>query len=758
MSLKNYIKQIEQLNEGDLTIAPAPSSSQIIKKDGKDIATATNPQAAAELKKDIEAGDIMLNDPNEKALGEDGGEDTALAQGMNTRQVSEELAEAFAQLESQFPHEVKMYKEGWGLDEDLYHRIAEACHGAGEVPHKVWHGDLNELRNFVENIYASHHGLVDEATLVNKGQPVDDTSDIEIKRSISQEPTIDFTPPPKKDTSIVDKLANVAKRFMPSKKDDLEEETSLERSLRASQQSKEETMFEGKETTDKGVKHTGSYGKRHGKEEVRDQYGAKIGKIDLDKEAKKDEPKRGKGRPKKDAGDAGVAFDTSELDNAFGGAAKKSAAKKLDKSHDKKKTVKHKVDEQISSWDQQLKTLLESKQINEGITVSTSMGQEQAPDSVSVSATDEDAHTLLKIIHDAGLGVKTDAREEMLKAHGMSGEGGSFSINPTDDEANDVEVVDFDTAQGDLSGEEDNGDDTLAQIKKMLGIGVDAAPEPKHPEGFDGEEGKEESGEDGDKDKDKVAVVDEEDVEEGAGVMHYKKEQAKAAGKDSFKVGDEEFPVKEEDDSASEDESKEDESKEDESKEDESKEEDKLEEGIGQRLLAGAALLAGLWGINNYQAQQVYNNSESLRSLLQYREDAARHGDKEAVAKIDQRIKVQKDRLDLDKGDPVDAQGNPLKAEPYKPVKEEHDHQTCNECGGMLEEGHDCSGQLNEWANSREGISEDERFFATVKFMTGDISGGLNGQKKDQTVMPHTAVKVIEAGDVAAQMKKLAGI
>jgi hypothetical protein len=66
--------------------------------------------------------------------------------------------------------------------------------------------------------------------------------------------------------------------------------------------------------------------------------------------------------------------------------------------------------------------------------------------------------------------------------------------------------------------------------------------------------------------------------------------------------------------------------------------------------------------------------------------------------------------------------------------------------------------QLNEWANSRQGMAEDERFFATVKFMTGDISGGLNGQKKDQTVMPHTAVKVIEADDVAAQMKKLAGI
>ena len=38
----------------------------------------------------------------------------------------------------------------------------------------------------------------------------------------------------------------------------------------------------------------------------------------------------------------------------------------------------------------------------------------------------------------------------------------------------------------------------------------------------------------------------EDDMEEGAGVMHFKAQQAKADGKDSFKMGDEEFPVQEE--------------------------------------------------------------------------------------------------------------------------------------------------------------------------------------------------------------------
>jgi len=39
--------------------------------------------------------------------------------------------------------------------------------------------------------------------------------------------------------------------------------------------------------------------------------------------------------------------------------------------------------------------------------------------------------------------------------------------------------------------------------------------------------------------------VDEADMEEGAGVMHYKAEKAKEAGKDTFTMGDKEFPVKE---------------------------------------------------------------------------------------------------------------------------------------------------------------------------------------------------------------------
>ena len=82
--------------------------------------------------------------------------------------------------------------------------------------------------------------------------------------------------------------------------------------------------------------HKGTYGTSHGKEDVRDQYGHKIGKQDKGAEVKKDAPKKGRGRPKKGADDSGEvkSYDFS----AFGVTKGKDV--KLPK-HDKKKTTKH---------------------------------------------------------------------------------------------------------------------------------------------------------------------------------------------------------------------------------------------------------------------------------------------------------------------------------------------------------------------------------------------------------------------------------
>ena len=95
------------------------------------------------------------------------------------------------------------------------------------------------------------------------------------------------------------------------------------------------------------VKHTGTYGTSYGKEDVRDQYGHKIGRVDKEKEAKKDAPKKGRGRPKKDVGDAGVKFDTGALSKAMGGKAPKKAVGTVSKKHSLKEYF-DKIDEMMT--------------------------------------------------------------------------------------------------------------------------------------------------------------------------------------------------------------------------------------------------------------------------------------------------------------------------------------------------------------------------------------------------------------------------
>jgi len=77
--------------------------------------------------------------------------------------------------------------------------------------------------------------------------------------------------------------------------------------------------------------HKGTYGNSYGKEDVRDQYGHKIGKVDKGSEAKKDAPKRGRGRPTKgDKDEHGndTKFDTSGLQGMLGGKPKGEVGKK----------------------------------------------------------------------------------------------------------------------------------------------------------------------------------------------------------------------------------------------------------------------------------------------------------------------------------------------------------------------------------------------------------------------------------------------
>jgi hypothetical protein len=65
---------------------------------------------------------------------------------------------------------------------------------------------------------------------------------------------------------------------------------------------------------------------------------------------------------------------------------------------------------------------------------------------------------------------------------------------------------------------------------------------------------------------------------------------------------------------------------------------------------------------------------------------------------------------------------------------------------------------LREWANSPTGESQDEQFQTDMEFMTKTISGGLNNQKQDQTLVgsgPSRVVTQSERADVKFDMGAL---
>ena len=130
------------------------------------------------------------------------------------------------------------------------------------------------------------------------------------------------------------------------------------------------------------------------------------------------------------------------------------------------KTMK---DIQLESWETQLNSLL-----TEGITVSTSKGQEGAPDSVSINATDADAEQLMTILRNSGMdgfggGVEQGHQgHEEMSMHQPEGNGNTPEPSP------------------EVAG--DDGD-ILSLIKKMAGgatvpgtaeVEVDYEPEDTH--------------------------------------------------------------------------------------------------------------------------------------------------------------------------------------------------------------------------------------------------------------------------------------
>ena len=157
----------------------------------------------------------------------------------------------------------------------------------------------------------------------------------------------------------------------------------------------------------------------------------------------------------------------------------------------------------FEAWDNQLNALLEGKEVNEGMTVSISKGNEGSPDSVSVSAQDGEADQLLQLIKSAGLGLfgGDEAGQQLAQPSSMS-------LQPTDggeqDGAMEIGVI-------------DDHDGMMDLIKKVTGgtVGPQGG-EISSDNDYEGEEGESEEGhsEEGDSEDHDHEHTNEEDCNE----------------------------------------------------------------------------------------------------------------------------------------------------------------------------------------------------------------------------------------------------
>ena len=108
----------------------------------------------------------------------------------------------------------------------------------------------------------------------------------------------------------------------------------------------------------------------------------------------------------------------------------------------------------FEAWEKELNSILEGKDVTEGMTVSISKGQQGTPDSVSVSAQDAEADQLLGIIKSAGLGLF--GGDDAGQPH--TGQPMTVGVDGGEGPQANIEVV-------------DDHDDMLSLIRKMTGQG-----------------------------------------------------------------------------------------------------------------------------------------------------------------------------------------------------------------------------------------------------------------------------------------------
>ena len=138
------------------------------------------------------------------------------------------------------------------------------------------------------------------------------------------------------------------------------------------------------------------------------------------------------------------------------------------------------------SWNNELSALL-NENLAEGITVSSSQGQQGSPDSVSINATEGDAQQVLDIIRKAGLGLFGGTDQSSSSSAPMTVDTNSGEIGAG---ALEIDVV-------------DDHDDMMSLIKKVTG-GSQPTQDSQDSQDYEDEEGHEHEEHEGHEDHEEV--------------------------------------------------------------------------------------------------------------------------------------------------------------------------------------------------------------------------------------------------------------
>jgi len=634
-SLKEYIEEVEtniQLDEDmnsqdPIQIKPASqTNTQVIQQGNKTLGTVTNPQLAAQIKQSIGKGEMTLN-PDEQGMAEDGGEKW-IQKAIKHPGALTRKAKAAGQSTSAFAKSHAHDKGTTGKQARLAQtlsRMHESLQANGMV---LTEGQKEQMVKFF-----------DELELGPKGYNIKAAVELHDKGLA---------------TSIINKtLAHGRFRSMSGTYKDQMRDAALEHFGFTNY---EESLEEGDLIPHPSKDMYRQHAIQNGKD-------LKVGDISAFKPSRIQAPSRPVEEPTPWKVDP-INAATDRAINFISGLRKPKNT--LESKEDMK-------DVQFEGWENQLKSML-----TEGITVSSSTGQQGSPDNVTISASDADAEQLLGVLRNAGIGVFGGNQKAEMTPYGApageepTGTGTEPEMSP------------------DVVGD---GDDMLSLIKKMTGIdmgtGSDAGSQDYEDEEGSDDTALQPAGGDEEHDSEECETCgqspcgcddEEEKTDEGYNAFTSKVAKAKSDNipdkNQKISVGGKQYPVKEDD----------------------------MEEG------------------NDF--------TEKLKKTPK--------GEKFSIGG-----KQYTDTSNIEEG---------------------HDHESCNECGGMMYEGHTCEEEQVEegFSNDAGGDAMADTELMKLKELLS-MGGDLHKLKRSQAVGNPTQVTLEtklmkDSSDLLVDYKRLSGI